>query len=492
MNNLLQLLASLQWQDIVDITLNSYILFRFYVLFRGTYVFRVLIGLTMLWFFQQLATMLGLIVTSWVIQGIVAVSAFIIIVVFRNEIRNVLQARNLKSILWGFSPKSNGTPIRMIIDGVFDLARKKCGGLLVLPGREDISELVHSGLSWRGELSPEMILSIFWPDNPVHDGAAIIQGDQVAEVGAILPLSNRSDLPSHFGTRHRAALGLSEASDAIVIVVSEERGDIHLAKRSWLREIRSKKKLEQKLQEHFGIYPGDREEHRRQGLEIATAALVSLMFIAGVWFTVSRGLDALVTLNVPVEYMNRKPVMEIVSASTNSVSVELSGSGALIKSLRPDQVRTRLDLSKATVGKNAFTITADNVTHPPGIILKNITPSEITVELDITIEKQLPVQVDWVGKLPEDLSLVEAGLDPPTVTIVGGKRILDTMKTIYTEKVPLDTLKADGSLVAKLALQPASLKVADGSRDKVTISYVTKKRGAGEETEVPGVENSDL
>ena len=105
MDKILQLMASLHWQDVVDITLNSYILFRFYVLFRGTYVFRVLIGLTMLWFFQQIAVMLGLIVTSWVIQGIVAVSAFIIIVVFRNEIRNVLQARNLKSILRGFSPK---------------------------------------------------------------------------------------------------------------------------------------------------------------------------------------------------------------------------------------------------------------------------------------------------------------------------------------------------------------------------------------------------
>ena len=485
MDKIFQLISSLHWQDIVDITLNSYILFRFYVLFRGTYVFRVLIGLTMLWFFQQIAVMLGLIVTSWVIQGIVAVSAFIIIVVFRNEIRNVLQARNLKSILWGFSPKSTGTPIQMIIDGVFDLARKKCGGLLVIPGREDISELVHSGIAWRGNISPEMILSIFWPDNPVHDGAAIIQGNQIAEVGAILPLSNRSDLPSYFGTRHRAALGLSEASDAIVIIVSEERGDIHLVKRSRLREIRSKRKLEQKLQEHFGIYPSDREEHRKQNLEIATAALVSLIFITGVWFTVSRGLDALVTLNVPVEYMNRKPVMEIVSASDNSVSVELSGSGALIKSLRPDQVRTRLDLSKAIIGKNSFTITADNVTHPPGIILKNITPSEITVELDITIEKTLPVQVDWVGKLPEDLMLLEAQLDQETIAITGGRRILDTMKTIYTEKVPLDTLKEEGSLVAKLALQPASLKVAAGGRDKVTIRYKTKKRTNKGEPQAP-------
>ncbi len=106
MEKLLHVFNDLGWQDVVDIGLNSYILFRFYVLFRGTYVFRVLIGLTMLWFFQQIAAYLGLIVTSWVIQGIVAVAALIIVVVFRNEIRTVLQAKNLKTILWGFTAKT--------------------------------------------------------------------------------------------------------------------------------------------------------------------------------------------------------------------------------------------------------------------------------------------------------------------------------------------------------------------------------------------------
>ena len=95
MDNLLIFLTSIRWQDIVDIILVSYILFRFYILFQGTYVFRVLIGIALLVFFQRIAVFLELIITSWVIQGITAVAAFIIIVVFRNEIRNVLQARKL-------------------------------------------------------------------------------------------------------------------------------------------------------------------------------------------------------------------------------------------------------------------------------------------------------------------------------------------------------------------------------------------------------------
>src|SRR5512147_19816 len=228
MGKLIQFLQSFRWQDVVDIGLNSYILFRFYVLFRGTYVFRVLIGLTMLWFFQQVAAYLGLIVTSWVVQGIVAVAALIIVVVFRNEIRNVLQAKNIRSILWGFAPKARVAPIDIIADSAFELARRRHGALIVIPGEEDIHELAQGGLEWNGDISREMLLSVFFPDNPVHDGAAIVEGDRVSRVGAILPLSRRDDLPSHFGTRHRAALGLSEMSDALVVVVSEERGEVSL------------------------------------------------------------------------------------------------------------------------------------------------------------------------------------------------------------------------------------------------------------------------
>ena len=244
MTDFLTFFSGIRWQDVVDITLNSYILFRLYVLFRGTNVFRVIMGIALLWFFQRIAVSLGLIVTSWAIQGITAVAAFIIIVIFRNEIRSVLQARKLKAILWGSSQKKASTPIESIVEGVFSLARRHSGALIVLPGKEDLSEVVQRGIRWRGWLSKEMILSIFWPDNPVHDGAAIIQGDQVMEVGVILPLSQRQDLPSHYGTRHRAAAGLAENTDALVILVSEESGNVVVAKDSRLRVIHGKKQLE--------------------------------------------------------------------------------------------------------------------------------------------------------------------------------------------------------------------------------------------------------
>src|SRR4030066_420550 len=101
MTRFVSFLSSIRWQDVVDIIINSYILFRVYVLFQGTNAFRVLVGITSLWILQELAASIGLILTSWAIRGITAAAAIIIIVVFRNEIRSALQVRNLKAFLWG-------------------------------------------------------------------------------------------------------------------------------------------------------------------------------------------------------------------------------------------------------------------------------------------------------------------------------------------------------------------------------------------------------
>src|SRR6056297_564685 len=166
----------IRWQDILDILLNSYILFRLYVLFRGTHVIRVVAGLAFLWLFQRVATQMGLIVTSWAMQGIIAAAALIVIIVFRNEIRNVLQAQNLRAILWGFPKKNIQTPVDILTESVSDLSRRRIGALIILPGKEDLRDMVQGGVNWQGLISKEMLLSIFWNGNPVHDGAAVIEG----------------------------------------------------------------------------------------------------------------------------------------------------------------------------------------------------------------------------------------------------------------------------------------------------------------------------
>ena len=468
--------SSIRWQDVLDITLNGYILFRLYVLFRGTNAFRVLMGIALLWFLQRISTSLGLVVTSWFVQGILAVAALIIIVVFRNEIRAVLQAKNLRSIFWGFPRASTQTPVQIIVDSAFELARRRTGALIVLPGNEDLSEAAHSGIRWRGLVSKEMIVSIFWPDNPVHDGAIIIQGDEVTEVGVILPLSHRQDLPSFYGTRHRAAAGLAESTDALAVAVSEERGKITVAKGTEIHSVREKGELSKILEEHIGISSAHKKGLKKERFELGAAALVSLLFITGVWLSFTRGLDTLITLDIPVEYMKRDPGLEIIETSVNTVRLELSGSGALLKSIKPDQVKVQVDLSKGVTGTNSFTITSKDISLPPGVALKSVRPAAVDVTLDVLTKKDLPVQVDWAGKMPPDLILTQAKISPERVQVTGPKRLLDNLSTLYTEKVYVDNIDKSGTASSQIVLSPASLKLASGGKEKVTVDYRVKQR----------------
>jgi diadenylate cyclase len=476
MNSLLAFISSIRWQDVVDILFNSYILFRLYVLFRGTNVMRVIAGIALLWIFQRIAVDIGLIVTSWVMQGIVAGATLIIIIVFRNEIRNVLQAKNLRAILWEFPQKTMRTPIEGIVEGVYDLARTRTGALIVLLGKDDLDEKLQGGIEWQGLISKEMLLSVFWNGNPVHDGAAVIDGDRIARVGCILPLSQRDDLPHYYGTRHRAAVGLTEQTDALVVVVSEERGEVVCAKNGVVERIHDNLALARILRQHLGSPEEDVTVVKRERTELVTAAAICVLCMAGVWFSFAKGMETLTSVEVPLEIMNRDARMQILTTSVNSVRLYLSGSGTLISSLRPDQVKVKLDLSSAVNGDNVFMIGNDNIVMPPGVRLNRVEPSQVEMVLDMPVTKELPVQVDWVGALPSGLVLESVIMQPETVTLTGPSRILDEMKTVYTRKVPLDRVRTSGQLTTGLSLQRSLVKVAEGISDQVTVRYQVAQR----------------
>ncbi len=477
MERFLQFFATIRWQDLADIVVNSYILFRVYVLFYGTNAFRVLVGITSLWILQEVAASLGLILTSWAVRGITTVAALIIIVVFRNEIRSALQARNLKAFFWGSPVREQAMPVDIVVQTVFQMAKKRIGALLVFPGKEELVEHLHGGLLWHGTVSQEMLLSIFWPNNPVHDGAIIIRGDQIVKVGVLLPLSQRQDLPSNYGTRHRAALGLAERSDALVLAVSEERGSVTAAKANTLKSFSEPQEVAHLLNRHLNIsdsLPTNRR--KRERLRLTVAAILSLLIMTGIWFGFTRSRDTIIALNVPIEYVNRPGGFEILDTSTDEARLQLYGSSALIKSLQPGQVMVRVDLRKAAEGNNLFPITQDNIIMPPGVFLNKVHPPNLEVNLDVLISKELPVQVDWAGKLPDRLNLVKVSVAPESVSVVGGRQVLQALSTIYTAPVRLDDLLKSGTTTTSLVLTPPSLKLMSSASEKITVTYVLEAK----------------
>ncbi len=486
MDILSTIIKGFRWQDIADIALNSFILFRLYALFRGTNVFRIITGIVLLWILQQVALWLGLIVTSWVLQGIIAVAALIIIVVFRNEIRSVLQAQNLRAILWGTPYRLTSVPSEAIVEAVFFLARRRVGALIVLQAKEALDDVVQGGEKLDAHLSTELLANLFWTGAPLHDGAVLIYGDRIERAGVILPLSHDTDMPQSYGTRHRAAIGLTEMTDALVIVVSEERGQVGVAVGGQIEAAANRSALSRLLLDH-GIGSAAKEDRQKsERARMAFSAALSVIVVAVVWFTFSRGLESIVTVDVPIEYIKRNPDVEIIKSSANTVSLSLGGSGPLLRNLHPDQMKVRLDLGRASPGTNSVGISFENITLPPGVVLKHVDPEVVEVTLDQPVVKELPVQIDWGGALPPGVVITAASVSPPLSRVKGGYQILEQLETLYTEKIILDRLDGSGSLSAKLVPYPASVVVAPGAPARVEIRYTLLRRDQTEGPEAPG------
>lgn len=488
MESLWHFFVSLRWQDVLDIAINSYLLFRLYILFRGTNIIRMLVVIGILWLLRRISADMGMIVTSWVVQGIIAATALIIIIVFRNEISAVFQMRSLRSFFWGIPQRQVQTPIDIIANSVEELAKRRLGALIVLPLKKGLDDIIHGGILWQGKLSKEMLVSIFLHDSPVHDGAILIQGNQVVKVGAILPLSKDSNLPSHFGTRHRAAAGLSEQTDSLIIVVSEERGDVTVFKDKSITHIDNTMALSDVLQRHTGA-ASPIKEAKSQKIELGAVAATCLLVVAGIWFSFARGMDTFTTLQVPIEFINRGQNIEIFNASVGSVQLQVSGSRSLINSVTPDQVQVKLDLTDVEPGQNVVPISRRRISLPPGIDLKQIEPQSVTVNVDFLKRTSLSIQPDWTGKLPAGLIMQSATTDPANIEVVGGSLALQDIRTVYTEPISLDNLQEDDTITVGLMLLPTSLEPVNGSPKNVEVSFTIVDRNRAHADNTPPIEN---
>lgn len=170
-------------------------------------------------------------------------------------------------------------------------------------------------------ISKEMISSIFWHENPVHDGAVVINGDRITQVGAVLPLSHRKDLPSYYGMRHRAAVGLSETTDALVIVSSEEQKNVIVAKSGQIFSIKNRLKLAEHINNHLGRSEGESSNNKKEKMELIIAVAVSLIFITAIWLSFTRGIDTIITMEVPCRKKRKFEFRFIIIPPTLSEAV---------------------------------------------------------------------------------------------------------------------------------------------------------------------------
>jgi uncharacterized protein (TIGR00159 family) len=382
---LLNFIPTPTWRDLVDILFLTLVAYQLYQWFRGTRALRVLIGLVVLGGIYSVAKLWGLFLTTWVFQILWQVLVILLLILFQSEIRQVLEKVSPLRFLRSRRRAYGGTFTADLARVVFELAAEKTGALVVLTRDDNPSQLIHTGQKVMAIPDPMLIKSIFNHHAPAHDGAVIISQDRLTHMGCILPLSESRDLPEQYGTRHRAALGLSEVTDAVCLVVSEERSEVASIVGEKIALWNQPEALQEQLKEWLGgpeiqvpTLPRFLEDFfiKNWKTKLAAFALVSIC-----WLVLASQQEEKVLFTASIRYTNQPLELLVSNDSARNVDLTLSGRQRQIKSIGRQDVRVNVDLGNLTPGRHHISLSGKNVYLPSGIHVDRITPQKIEVIL---------------------------------------------------------------------------------------------------------------
>lgn len=212
--------------DIIDIAIVAFIIYRIFLLIKGTRAVQMLLGLAVILGIYVASQVVGLYTLHWFLDNFLSSIILVIVVIFQNDIRRALMHVGRNPFFGGMSTMEELEIIDEIVQSCVSLANRRTGALIVIERETGLKDLLEVGTRIDARVSSDLITSIFLPYSPLHDGAVVIQQGRIQQAGCFLPLSPNPDISKALGTRHRAAIGLTELVDAVAIVVSEETGKI--------------------------------------------------------------------------------------------------------------------------------------------------------------------------------------------------------------------------------------------------------------------------
>lgn len=242
-----------EWLDVLDIVIMSYLFYRLILIIRGTRAEQLVKGLIVLLLAMIISDQVGLDTLHWTLRQTMTVGLIAIPIVFQPELRRALEhlgrGKIFKSTYWSWDSHDFDNMLDELIKAIPVLVKKRLGALIVLERSTGLKEWIDTGIEVKGLVTAELIVNIFFPRSPLHDGAVIIQGNQIVAAGCYLPLTEDPNLGKELGTRHRAGIGITEHSDALAIIISEETGTISIAHDGVLTRYLDEKKLRAMLTE---------------------------------------------------------------------------------------------------------------------------------------------------------------------------------------------------------------------------------------------------
>jgi uncharacterized protein (TIGR00159 family) len=458
MNEITSIWNTLRIQDIFDILIISLMIYGFLVWFKKTASRFVLAGILLMGLIYVMSRFFQLYMTAVILQGFFAVLFFALIVIFQEELRRFFE----RIALWGRIRKKTYAAsfeheIEVIVQTVANMARRKIGGLLILQGEEFLERHLEGGILLEGVLSQPLLESIFDPNSMGHDGAVVISQGRVVQFGCHLPLSSNSAEFGDLGLRHTAALGLSERSDALCIVISEEKGTISVALEKRIKILENAAELRTILERFYAErFPKEKSRaavswiRENAGEKITAVGLAVILWI-GLGYqreTVQR------EITVPIEYRNLSSEWIIEEPKATEAKVMLAGPAQAFQLYNPSSLKISLDLAQVRQGGQEIALSKAMIRTPANISIVGLKPDRIYINAYKLLPVSAPVDVRTSGSLPAGISLQKIEVMPPSVPVLVSPRLYRNNIRLRTRPIELKNITSTVALTPDLVIPP--------------------------------------
>lgn len=373
------------FSEVADIALVALLLWLAIVGLRRSGATLAIVGLAILGAVYVASLRFELELTTWILRGFFAAFVIVVVVVFQEDLRRLFE----QIAVWGLRRRARAIPagsIDVLVRAVSRLADERIGALIVIPGREPLDRHLDGGIEIGARISEPLLVSIFEPHSPGHDGAVVLAGDRVTRFAVHLPLSDDRAKLGPGGTRHAAALGLAERSDALCVAVSEERGTVSVARDGTLRVLDRADVLVDELrrfEQETNPAGGSLRGVIRRWPEFVTATAFAL----GLWIVFVAGQGVVESeRRAPVVVENLPEGFELVQVDPSEVEVVVEGTRRQLYLSEPVNLAVRVDALMAQLGRRTFAVSPAEVDHPEGLRVLAVQPSRVRVELRRTGE----------------------------------------------------------------------------------------------------------
>lgn len=456
------------WRTCVDILLIAAGLFFLYGTLRRLGTWKIMAGIIAAMTVFLMARLLDLSGIQWIYSNLSNVVIIALIVIFQPELRKIFE--RAVSLRRNETRDAGEELARMVTDALFAMAEQRQGAIIVFPGKEPVEALCSGGYLLNAQPSYPLLISIFDTSSPGHDGAMVIANGRFERFGVRLPISESAELPEEYGTRHHAAMGLAEKSDALILMVSEERGEVSVFHLGRMQPNLNPESLFRVIEAHWKASSSFvldlTQGHKRRTFifQMGASLALALFFWTAIIFSqrelVERGYT------VPVEYSTSATSLVMVGQRKQEIQLYLGGTKSKLEALKSANLSVNIDISQFKPGTQSLFITNQHVQLPQGVKLIEAVPSHLELTLAQVAEHWAKVTPQLVGGLPAGVKIGSIEVLPDKVRVVStnpeanGSALGVTTTPIYLENITRNATILC-KIIAPQTIQPASKQWPD-------------------------------